>query len=154
MMGDGSVPSLHAQAVGAHLAAASQLIISACLPSAAPTLLVEPRPEKPRRPRRQRSSGGGGGSSDEGGSSSSEGEDEDDSFSSGGSSGPAEWQVRRSKSWDGHLQDTSTLGDSLPLVGSLWDGNLIGCLVAGRLLCFLQSGLAQRQRQGRRQLCC
>lgn len=92
--------------------------------AAAPTLLVEARPARPHRPRRRRSSAGGasssapagGGSSDEG-SSSSEPEDGDDSFSSGGSSGPAGWQVRRSKSWDGHLQDTSTLGDSLPLVG-------------------------------------
>ena len=84
-------------------------------PATAPTLLVESRPERARRPRRRRGAASAAGSSDEGGSSSSE-EEEEGSGSSGGSSGPADWQVRRSKSWDGHLQDTSTLGDSLPLV--------------------------------------
>lgn len=85
---------------------------------AAPTLLVEARPERSRQLRRRRSGGSAAGGSDESGSSSSEGEEEgEDCFTGSGSSGAADWQVRRSKSWDGHLQDTATLGDSLPLVG-------------------------------------
>lgn len=74
-------------------------------PCAAPSLLA-PDTRRQRRPLRTASR------SDPGGSSS-ESEDEGDGH---GSVAPSDWHLRRSKSWDGHLQHTET-HDQLPMVG-------------------------------------
>ncbi|EFN52665.1 hypothetical protein CHLNCDRAFT_138610 [Chlorella variabilis] len=81
----------------------------------APVLLAGRREHTRRRPRepRQRSSSGGGGSG--GGSSASSSGDESEESGGGAPDLPSDWQARRSKSWDGHLQDTNSMGDSLPL---------------------------------------
>ncbi|KAL4420504.1 hypothetical protein ABPG75_010160 [Micractinium tetrahymenae] len=70
----------------------------------APSLLA-PDTRRQRRPRRNASS------SDPGGSSSDESEDDRDGHAS---VAPSDWHLRRSKSWDGHLQHTESL-DSLPM---------------------------------------
>lgn len=94
---------------------------------AAPTLLAESR-QRPRRLRRRTPSGGS--SSGDESSDGSDGEHE-----GGGSSEPnglSDWQLRRSKSWDGHMQQTDTLDDALPLVRGRRD---ISGLCESRALC-------------------
>ena len=78
---------------------------------AAPTLTGDPG----QRRQRQRRATAADDAGSSGSSSSGEESGEEDGAASSGS-GPADWQqLRRSKSWDGHLQESATL-DSLPLV--------------------------------------
>ena len=96
---------------------------------------------RPREPR-QRSSSGGGGSG--GGSSASSSGDESEESGGGAPDLPSDWQARRSKSWDGHLQDTNSMGDSLPLVGCFlaWLAGQGACPRAGPGQCRGVAGCA------------
>jgi hypothetical protein len=84
-----------------------------------------------RRPRSRTAPGdtaagraAGAGASEEESSSSAE-----ESGDDGSAAGDCAWTARRSKSWDGRLQETDTLmGDSLPLVGHGSTALQIDCL--------------------------
>ena len=73
-----------------------------------------PQPPRywPSRGNGHTGSGGGGEGGEGSNSDSSDGEPEGNSSSSG----QADWQMRRSKTWDGRLQETTNLSDSLPQV--------------------------------------